>query len=78
METILITLTKSARLVWVEVNLFGEVVKAVLNQGPEERELLEKLVDRVLDEKGFDDYVIHSTSPVSENQYACTVGKVAS
>ena len=36
MDTVLITLKKSARLLWVEINLFGEIVEKVVNRGPED------------------------------------------
>lgn len=78
MDTILITLTRSARLLWVEVNIFGEIVKAVINQGPEERKQIEKLLIRLFEQKGLEDCVIHSISALSEDQYACYVAKAAS
>lgn len=78
MDTVLITLKKSARLLWVEINLFGEIVEKVVNRGPEEMEKIEKLLIRLLDEKGYDDYRILSTIALSENQFECTVGKIAS
>jgi hypothetical protein len=78
MDTISIILTRSARLLWAEVNLFGEVVKAVINQGPDETARIENLLIRLLDQKGYDDYVVHSITALSENQYECTVGKIAS
>ncbi len=78
MDTVLITLKKSARLLWVEINLFGEIVEKVVNRGPAEMEKIEKLLIRLLDEKGYDDYRILSTTALSENQFECTVGKIAS
>jgi hypothetical protein len=78
METIVIKLTRSARLVWIEINLFGEIVETVINHGPREQEKIENLINRILEDKGCGDYTIHSTSALSENQYECIIGKVAS
>ena len=78
MDTVLITLKKSARLLWVEINLFGEVVEKVINRGPEETEKIETLLIRLMEEKGYNDYHILSTTVLSENQFECTVGKMAS
>ena len=78
MDTISIILTRSARLLWLEVSLFGEIVKVVINQGPDETDRIEKLLIRLLDQRGYDDYTVQSITALNENQYECTVGKIAS
>ena len=78
MDTIFITVTKSARLLWVEINLFGEIVEKVINRGPGEMQKIEKLLIQLLEEKGFENHVIHAIEELAENRYAYVVGKRAS